>query len=265
MKPSRRILVSMSLLLPVLPLMIILFLTEAGATGADGNLLDNGNFSRGSGNSVDEWRTDAWILSAGQTDYRWIRPQGHQPGEIEVNTHLDNDARWVQQLSLTAGWYYISAEARTVGVLSTFTGANVSVLEDGIASADLKGDSDWHKLGLYLKIGPHGADVDVALRLGGYMNLTRGQAFFRNASVIRVPGPPAHADYVYDLDLIRQQEVNGPVGRPWTIPVTFLALGLVAVTGWRMLTPIPRSARVQQSKAQPEDRKRNGGSSARGA
>jgi hypothetical protein len=244
----------------------ILAILLLGATGssraASGNLLENGDFSRGSGNSVDEWRNDAWILTAGTTDYRWIRPEDGQPGEIVVATHLDNDARWVQQLSLGPGWYYISADVRTVGVLATFTGAAVSVLEDGITSADLKGNSDWQKLGLYLKIGPHGADIDVALRLGGYMNLTRGEAFFRNANVVRVDAPPVNADHLYDLDLIRQQEVNGPVGRPWTLPVTLVLLFVIAVVGWWMLTPdIPASV---EAATESEVSRRGKRSSARG-
>jgi hypothetical protein len=148
-------------------------------------------------------------------------------------------------------------------VLPTFTGATVSVLEDGITSADLKGNSDWQKLGLYLKIGPHGADIDVALRLGGYMNLTRGEAFFRNASVVRVEAPPANADHLYDLDVIRQQEVNGPVGRPWTLVVTLILLAVIAVVGWWMLTPdISASA---EAATEPEVSRRGKKSSARGS
>ena len=106
--------------LMAIAILAILFLAAAGPSfAAKDNLLENGDFSRGSGNSVDEWRNDAWILTAGTTDYRWIRPKNGQPGEIVVATHLDNDARWVQQLSLGPGWYYISAEVRTVGVLPT--------------------------------------------------------------------------------------------------------------------------------------------------
>lgn len=226
-------------------------------TRAAENLLNNGDFSRGSGNSVDEWRTDAWILTAGTTDYQWIRPQAGRSGEIELETHRDNDARWVQQVSLGPGWYYISADVRTVGVLPTFIGANVSVLEDGIASADLKGDNDWHRLGLYLKVGRRGADVDVALRLGGYMNLTRGQAFFRNARVVRVSGPPPGATQVFDLDQVRKEEISGPVGRPWTLVATFIALaGLAGVGWWMMGTPVPVPAEVAEAEASTRPRRK---------
>jgi hypothetical protein len=199
------------------------------------NLLVNGDFTRGSGDSVDGWRIDAWILTPGTTDYSRIAPHDGQPAELKVFTHHDNDARWAQPLSLAPGWYYISAEARTDDVLTFMVGANVSVLEDGIKSEDLKGTQGWQRLGLYIKIPARGADIDVALRLGGYMNLSRGAAFFRNASVIKVTAPPAGAPYVYDLGEIRKQETIGPIGSPWTLVATFLLFIAVAALGWRML------------------------------
>ncbi len=232
-------------------------LTVPFRASAGGNLLQNGDFAVGSGDSVDEWRSDAWILTAGTTDYVWVRPQAGHGGEVEVDTHRDNDARWVQQVSLTPGWYYISAEARTVGVQSTFTGANVAVLEDGISSVDLRNDSDWRRLGFYLKIGPQGADVDVALRLGGYMNLTRGRAFFRDARVEQVSGPPAGADRVFDLDEIRKEEVTGPVGHTWTLVATLIALVLLASVGWRMLDASGLAPAATADSAKRSRRKRS--------
>jgi hypothetical protein len=199
------------------------------------NLLVNGDFTRGSGDSVDGWRTDAWILTPGTTDYSRIAPHDGQPAELEVFTHRDNDARWAQLLSLGPGWYYISAEARTEDVLTFMVGANVSVLEDGIKSEDLKGTTGWQRIGLYLKIPARGADIDVALRLGGYMNLSRGAALFRNASVTKVAAPPPGAPYVYDLGEIRKQETTGPIGSPWTLVATFILFIAVAALGWRML------------------------------
>jgi len=206
---------------------------------AEKNLLTNGDLSRGSGDSVDGWRTDAWILTPGTTDYHWIAPQSGHPGQVEIVTHRDNDARWTQQVSLGPGWYYISAEVRAEGVLPFFTGANVSVLEDGIFSDDIKRDSDWRRLGLYLKVGPHGADVDVALRLGGYLNLTRGHVFFRDAKVIRIAAPPPGATRVYDLLQVRKQETTEPIGRPWSLIAVFMLIALGAALGWWMLGTQP--------------------------
>jgi hypothetical protein len=112
------------------------------------------------------------------------------------------------------------------------------VLEAGIVSEDLRGDNDWKPLGFYLQVGKHGADVDIALRLGGYMNLTRGQAWFRHARVVRVAAP-ASGSRVFDLEAIRKTETTGPVGHLWTLVATVLALGAATLAGWRMMTEPP--------------------------
>jgi hypothetical protein len=239
-------------------LVALLLLGAAQSGHAAENLLHNGNLSVGSGDSVDGWRTEAWVQDPGSTDYHWIPPAKGQPGELEVFSHRDNDARWQQPISLAPGWYHISAEARTHGVLDFRTGANVSVLDGGIVSADLKGDTDWHRLGLYLKIGPKGADVDVCLRLGGYGNLTRGQAFFRDARLEKVTAPPPGAARVFDLTAVRKAQTTPPIGRPWTLWVTlvfFAALG--ALGWWLMAEPLPeRSATARAVAAPPPGRRR---------
>ncbi len=210
------------------------------------NLLNNGDFARGSGESVDGWRTDAWVLTAGTTEYKWISPRNGEPPELEVNSQHDNDARWVQGLSLGPGWYHISVEARTRNVLPFFTGASISVLEDGISSQDLRGDAGWTRLSFYLRVGARGADVDIALRLGGYMNLTRGQAWFRRARVVEIAGPPPGVTRVFDLTAIRKTEATGPIGHGWTMIAAFLTLFCMTLLGWRMMSEPP----VQQGRSE---------------
>lgn len=231
----RKLVAAAALLALLLELAPVCAGAAAARADAAPNLLVNGDFTRGSRDSVDGWRIDAWILTPGTTDYSRIPAHDGQPAELKVFTHRDNDARWAQPVSLGPGWYYISAEARTEDVLTFMVGANVSVLEDGIRSEDLKGTRGWQRIGLYLKIPPRGADIDVALRLGGYMNLSRGAAFFRNTSVIKVAAPRAGAPYVYDLGEIRKQETTGPIGSPWTLVATFMLFIAVAALGWRML------------------------------
>ena len=109
-------------------------------------------------------------------------------------------------------------------------------------SEDLRGDHDWTPLSFYLHVGKHGADVDVALRLGGYMNLTRGRAWFRRPRVVRVAGP-LEATRVFDLDAIRKTEAPGPIGHLWTLVAAFLALGSATLIGWRMMTEPPEQPR----------------------
>jgi dolichyl-phosphate-mannose-protein mannosyltransferase len=198
---------------------------------SDHNLLSNGDFRHGSGESPDEWRTGAWKESPDVTSYDWLHSDRGEP-ELVVNSSQPNDARWLQSLSLAAGWYYVSAEARAENVGSGATGVNVSLDEDGINSQDLRGTTGWQRLGFYLEVGRHGADVDVALRLGGFSSLNRGRAFFRDARVERIAAPPPGAASVFDLSAVRRSQASPPVGRPWTLPLAFAFLAIFVAAGW---------------------------------
>lgn len=255
MNRSWQTLASTQLLCLLLAIAFICAVRSANLADPADNLLNNGSFTRGSGNSVDGWRIDAWILTPGTTDYGWVRPQNNQPAAVELFSRGENDARWVQQLSLKAGWYYISAEVKVQNVPSFKVGANVSVLEDSIMSASITGSHHWQRIGLYLKIGAHGADVDIALRLGGYGSLTRGQAFFRNASVVKIPAPPAATHHVFDLSAIRKAETPPPIGQPWTLVATFALLAGVAVVGWRLMSQPPVTVASRAPKRSPRPRK----------
>jgi dolichyl-phosphate-mannose-protein mannosyltransferase len=197
-------------------------------------VLLNGDFSKGSGDSPDHWRTEGWREAPTITTYKWIRPANGQPGQLEVDNLQPNDARWQQSLTLNPGWYHFSVELKADNVGAKETGASISVLEDGIISEDLKGTSDWRKVDFYLKVGSAGSDIDVALRVGGYASLNTGRAFFRNASVVPVDAPPKAAARVFDLSAIRKESQSPPVGQPWTLVATFLLLAIAAYIGWRI-------------------------------
>jgi hypothetical protein len=207
----------------------------AGASDvpAGPNLLANGDFAHGSGKSPDNWRTGGWNESPAVTGYDWLHSTGSEP-ELIVNNLQPNDARWLQTLSLGPGWYYVGAEVRAEEVPSNAAGAYVSLNEDGINSADLHGVADWRRLGLYLKVGAHGADVDVALRLGGFGSLNTGRAFFRDARVVKLDVPPAGAAPIFDLSAVRRSLVAPPVGKPWTLAAVFVLLAIATVAGWKI-------------------------------
>jgi hypothetical protein len=197
------------------------------------NLMLNGNFATGAGNSPDNWRSEAWVNSPEAVQYRWLPPANGQPGELEINNLQPDDARWIQSLALPPGWYYISVDARAENVPADKTGVNISLLEDGVTSRDLHGTTGWERLGFYLRIGKHGADVEVGMRVGGFSNLNRGTGFFRNGRIERLAALPAGATPVFDLELIRRASAAAPIGQPWTLVATFLLLAAIAYLGWR--------------------------------
>jgi hypothetical protein len=215
------------------------------------NLLDNPNLTKGAGNSPDAWQSQAWQEGPEYSTYQWTHEEG-KSGELSVTNIKANDARWAQSLNLTGGWYHFSADIRAEKVGKTETGASLSVMEDGITSPDLKGTTDWQPVGFYLKIGSKGADLEVACRVGGFGSLNTGTVFCRNIQLDRVKAPPpgAPAQYNFDLDKIRKDSAEVPIGSPWTLVATFLILIAVSALGWRTFgqTMGPRKTEEQPVK-----------------
>jgi len=197
------------------------------------NLLLNGDFAKGSEDQPDSWRTESWINSPDAFQTHW-HSYADKPSETEVDNLQANDGRWMQPLTVAPGWYQLSADVRTENVGAKESGASISVMEDGIMSADIHGTTDWQRVTLYLKVSGQGADIDVALRVGGFGSLNTGKAFFRNASLIAIDAPPPNATPTYDLNAIRQQSAPAPIGSPISLVVTFAALAAIAWAGWRI-------------------------------
>ena len=216
------------------------------------NLLINGSLASGSGIQPDEWRTEAWTNSPEAFGYTWNHPEAGHPGELVVDNLKPNDGRWMQSLTLEPGWYYLSAEIRTEKVGASETGASISVMDDGAMSPDIHGTTNWQKTGFYLSVSAGGADIDVALRVGGFGSLNTGSAFFRHASVVKIIGLPPQATPVYDLTELRKSTAPTPIGRPYTMVITFAVLAVAALIGWRMFAAAPAPA--DRARANPPKR-----------
>jgi len=199
------------------------------------NLLLNGDFAKGSEDQPDLWRTEAWINNPDAFHCHWHSVPG-QPGQnqLEVDNLQANDGRWMQPVTVAPGWYELSVDVRTENVGAKETGATISVMEDGIMSPDVRGTTDWQRVKLYLKVGGHGADIDVALRVGGFSSLNTGRAFFRNATLLQIAAPPPNATPTFDLLAIRQQAAPVPIGSPISLAFTFAVLAALAWAGWRI-------------------------------
>jgi hypothetical protein len=134
--------------LRVVPLLALLCLFAIGGHAqADGNILINGDLTKGSGNQPDHWHTDAWKNEASFTTYHW----NHEGSvnELEISSSKPNDARWAQPVHLGPGWYHFTADIRTEGVGQdqNLGGACLSILEDGIVSQQLRGTNNWQTVG----------------------------------------------------------------------------------------------------------------------
>ncbi len=207
-----------------------MLLLAAGAgrayAGDNANVVVNGDLTRGTGESPDHWQSEAWQNGPEFSTYTWHHP-GNGPGELEVSNVKANDARWSQKVHVGPGWYHFTASMRSEGVPSDAVGANLSILEDGIISDQLHGNTDWTPVGLYLKVGTAGADVVLGCRAGGFASLNTGKVFCRDVKGVKVNEPPADANFKYDLDSIRNVSAEVPAA---TAPAAPGTAGAVQVT-----------------------------------
>ena len=215
-------------------LFVLLIVSAPHAAFAARNLLQNGDFAKGSGDQPDHWRTEAWINKPDAFLAHWHPSTAGQPNEVEVVNLQPDDGRWEQSLTLAPGWYQLSVDLRTEEVGPDQTGASISVMEDGIMSQEVHGTTEWQRVTLYLRVGGHGADVDVALRVGGFGSLNKGRAFFRNATLEEIAAAPAGATPTFDLSEIRKQAAPVPIGKPYSMVLTFLLLAAIGFVGWLM-------------------------------
>jgi dolichyl-phosphate-mannose-protein mannosyltransferase len=216
---------------------------------ASENLLANPNLVKGAGDSPDDWQTQAWQEGPEYSTYQWTHDPG-KPAQLSVTNIKPNDARWAQSLNLTAGWYHFTADMRAENVGKDNTGASLSIMEDGITSPDLKGTTGWQQEGFYLKVGAKGADLELACRVGGFGSLNSGTVYCRNIRMERVAAPPAGAQSLFDLDQIRKDSAEVPIGRPWTLVAAFLFLIALSVFGWRTFGQTMASSNAEEPPAQ---------------
>jgi hypothetical protein len=200
------------------------------------NLLANGDFSQGTDNRATGWSTESW-LDRETTTFTWIPPFSAAPGEVEISNDDLNDARWIQSTTLSPGLYSASVEIFTNGVPpQSWAGALISIGDQGVASLDVKGNSSWRKREVFFLVTREHTKVEVKLRLGGFLNFALGQAYFRNASLLKLDRAPEGA-LVLDLDANQRLWA----GSRWTLLPIWLLLVAGLLVGWRMLD-VPSNA-----------------------
>ncbi len=151
--------------------------------------------------------------SFGDKDAKWKRRvAGANPDSVEISfpecgsrglrcARLVNrapaDSWLIQDVVLDANTTYeISTEARSEGVSGGTTGVQLSLVgPSGIHTADLRGDSGWRRLRIFVSNGDKPASVGVAVRLGDYGQLATGAGWFTAVDVHAVaqpsPGAPS--------------------------------------------------------------------------
>jgi Gpi18-like mannosyltransferase/predicted membrane-bound dolichyl-phosphate-mannose-protein mannosyltransferase len=195
------------------------------------NIVQNGDLTRGSGNTPTEWRIDRWDTGTGVTEFLWQAPSGDTPGQAGIKSQKPNDARFVQDLRVREQtWYHIQGKVRTQDVGQGAIGAYLSLMEGFQNSQDVKGTQpEWQAVELWVKTEKWQDRLTLALRLGGYSSLNTGEAWFSDISAEPVSGPPPNAKNIF------QPADRGGGIAPLGLWALILLLGLIAGALWYYL------------------------------
>jgi len=226
-------------------LIVALVLGNCGRGFCADHPFSNFDLIEGTGNEAPGWRgvSEKHLdpTRAAET-FVWAHPSG-APSELRLINRKRNLIHWDKTLNLASGWYYLSGEVRTEGLLPGRDHAFIAVQlpnnSFSLTSTNATSESDWKKGGLYLKVGGSGREIVVSCRLEG-----QGTASFRSLTIVTASNPPAGGVTRVDLDdypVVREGQdphpYPQPKGRPWTLILTIILLMAATILGWIGLDP----------------------------
>lgn len=235
------------------PLMCLLLIAVACAQG---NLLINPDILADADGAIG-WSPDAWDPTLSTLDIS-LTGGVDESACLHIVNHEPNDARFTQRLPVKPDTVYrLSCLVRAQGVTGGAVGANISVenaYSYGTAVFDTAGE--WVLCQLYGKTGPEQAELNVYVRLGGYSQVTVGEAWFDDICVEECLTLPQGVE---PQPLYREQietpstpeEEPAPSAWPWVLfALLFCGLAAFAV-GYVSLSPragktagVPEGGRV---------------------
>ncbi len=157
---------------------ILCALLAIGAFAADDELLQNGNL-RG------EEFPEGWsVLSYLAQNYS----VSAKDGEVTLVSGEPNDLRLFQTVTVDENTAYmfsaeVSAENIMGGRGATLSIDNFSVDGCYIYSKNILGSAEWTRIDLIFRTGEGQTEINAALRLGGYSEMSTGTVHFRNVSL----------------------------------------------------------------------------------
>jgi hypothetical protein len=169
---------------------LFLILSFAPCRAAAENLLLNPDLMSGS-SMPDHWHPSPGV----QCDsFEW----SHQPGargELRISDAPGGRAAWTQLVSLSAGWYYLSAEVRSEGIGEVFLALRSrSLLSPARWGWDAK---DWEHDGFYVHIT---SSDQIEVQCGLDSPTHSAKAYFRDIQLSRISGSPLAGAQQMELD-----------------------------------------------------------------
>jgi len=209
------------------------------------NFVANGDLKEGVGNVPSHWDPAEVIQVSDIFNSRliWEHARGSQP-ELQIVNAEPAGAGWEHLLTLgPPGWYFLSADIRTVGVTKWGDGAQIGLTDPErrlmLTTAGLRGTNSWQTAGFYFKVKTWSKPLVLMCRLGTSDQPALGQASFRDFSIVRTSQAPPAAASQYDFDELEAQTLapsfTSPSDTLWSVLAVYFLLAAVAAAGWKAL------------------------------
>ena len=158
---------------------------------AQGNLLENADFTETEGSAPKGWEMGMWVTGGGASYLEVQTLDDGLPAALVENV-APNDARFEQSVAVRPNAVYkLTASVMAEGCDPSKLGANVSFLGIYGTSADVhETNGNWETLTLYAQTGDKQSEATVCIRLGGYGAETTGKAWFRDVRLEQVETAP---------------------------------------------------------------------------
>ncbi|HWR18935.1 MAG TPA: phospholipid carrier-dependent glycosyltransferase [Clostridia bacterium] len=170
---------------------IVLVFTPIVSSLAENELAYNGSFLELNEESAlpEGWFFEAWY----DTDEdRLVETIAKEEGNlVHIANYIENDVRLCQTIAVKPESYYLlSCDIKAVNVEGG-AGANISVRDSFAYAAAPYNATEFTRITLAGKTGSDQETLTVCIRLGGYSELSTGDAYFSNFSLLKLTAAPA--------------------------------------------------------------------------
>lgn len=141
------------------------------------------------------WLYEKWEKEPGSAELTIVpcSPTGGQAC-AQITHRVAADSRIIQEIDLAPqALYEITAQARAQGVGETRKGVHLCIMDHLVESGELRGDTDWHQLSLYISSPNRHRRIRLAARLGTFGEINTGTAWFTQFHMREVPAIPEGA------------------------------------------------------------------------
>ncbi len=170
---------------------VLLVFAPLVSARAEDELAYNGSFSELNEESAlpEGWFFEAWYDT--DEDRLVETVATGEKSLVHIANYIENDVRLCQTVSVEPDSYYLlSCDIKAVNVEGG-AGANISVRDTFASASSPFNASDFTRVTLAGKTSSDQETLTVCVRLGGYSELSTGDAYFSNFSLVKLNAAPA--------------------------------------------------------------------------